>query len=610
MTPEELAELYMSPRAKDLDTLDRYVRCTQYNGRVDWFDPESKVPLFERRPCVNYAICKSAIGSHVSFVLGEGRWPALTTATSEDDRALDDQWGLSKEDSDLVDRFVNIILVRYAKLKKVAREMLGDAMSCRSVAVVVSVKAGRLCAETVRAGWCTPTFNEMNEVTRLEIRYPYIESFFNDQSNRWDTRCMLYRRVIDEKSDTVYLPAKALDSGKEPNWAVDKDKTREHKLGFCPVVWYPFMRPATTAGQVDGVAIHEHQLAEIDGLNIALSQKQRAAITAGDPQAYEIGVAEDINPAPVGVMARPSIELQGVGPDGSPMGVFATSPSQSRARRLLARKRGAGIIWRYPDKDSKVGYLTIPADSLRAVDEHAKDLRGKVAEGLRAVFIDPSEIKSHTTLSGKALSFLFSTQLAYDDLVRDDASDGILLPLVSMFLRVVLVVGRSDPRRLYVPGVKKLLPILERFEVDVEGDDGAPAGKHWMPPRLEAVWGPYFAPNEQDQLAVMQLVVQGFEGGVITRQMAVEKLTQNGLFDVGSAAEVVEAIVEELQDQQDRDNQNLHDTMQVMNTGDGGGGGGGGNDSGSDSKPKTGVVQGAAGPSKKPKKKYSPVYNR
>lgn len=564
MTPEEIATLYLSPRAQSLIRLDNYVTCTQYDGRVDWFDVESKVPLFERRPCINYPIAKSAIGSHVSFVLGEGRWPTLTSATSEDDEAFDDQWGLDKDDSDLVDRFVNIVLVRYAHLKKIAREMLSDAMSCRSVGVVVSVKSGRLCAETVRASWCSPTINEIGDCIRLEIRYPYIETFFNDQTHRWDRRCMLYRRVIDPVADTVYLPAKALDNGREPDWAVDKDKTRDHGLGFCPCIWYPFMKPATTAIEVDGIALHEHQLSEIDCLNVAMSQKQRAAVTAGDPQAYEIGVAEEVNPAPLGVTARPGIELQGAGPDGQPMGVFSSNQSLGRMRRLLARKRGAGVIWRYPDKDSKVGYLTIPADSLRAVDEHARDLRGKVAEGLRAVFIDPSEIRSHTTLSGKALSFLFSTQLAYDDLVRDDATDGVLLPLISMFLRVVLVVGRKDPRALYIPGVKKLLPILEKFEVDMEASDGQPAGKHWMPPRLDPVWGPYFAPNEQDQLAVTQLVVQAKEGGVITRQMGVEKLSQSGVFTVGSAAEVVDAIVEEQQEQQERDADALHESMKTM----------------------------------------------
>jgi hypothetical protein len=561
-TPEEIARLYMSPRAIELDLLDRYVKCSQYEGRlVEWFDVSSDKPIFERRPCINYPIAKSAIGSHVSFVLGEGRWPALTSSTSEDDTTLDDQWGLTKEDSDLIDRFVNVILCRYARLKKVAREMLGDAMGCKSVAVVIAVKGGRICAETVRAAWATPTLNDLGECIKLEIQYPYIESFYNDDSRRWDKRCMLYRRVIDEVTDTVYVPAKALDSGRQPVWVADKTKSRSHGLGFCPVLWYAFMKPASTANEVDGVALHQHQLSEIDCLNYALSQKQRAATVTSDPQMFETGVAEDVNPAPIGQTAHTGIEVQGVGADGKPMGVFSSGPSQ-RARRRLARKRGAGIIWRYPDKDSRVGYLTIPGDSLKTVDEHAKDLRTKIAESLRCIFISPSEIKTHTTLSGKALAFLFAAQLAYDDTVRDDFIDGGLLPLVNLLLRVVLVVGRDNPKKLYVPGVEKIVPILEKFEVDIEGSDGG--ARMWMPPRMEPVWGPYFAPNEHDQLAVVQLVCLAVTQGTITRQMAVEKLAQSGVFEVGSAKEVVEQILKEKEEERDAANAALHKATDAL----------------------------------------------
>ena len=563
MSPEELARKYMTPRAIELEQLDKYVRGTQYEGRKDWFDDASEVPLFERKPCVIYPITKSAIGSHTSFILGEGRWPTLTSATNEDDQEIDEEWGLNKDDSDIVDRFVNVVLVKYAQLQEVSTEFLGDAMGMRSAAAVLSIRKGRICVETMRASWCTPTLDELGECTKLVIRYPFIEDYFDDYKRQWTKRCLIYRREIDAVSDTVWKPAVALDSGKEPEWTIDTEKSKEHGLGFCPVIWYPFMRAATTDNVVDGVAIHESQLQEIDGLNIALSQKQRAAVSAGDPQLVEIGADEDHNPAPMGAQARTSIEAR-QGPDGKPQYGFS---SNRRSRRGSARKRGAGVIWTYPNTQTKVAYLTIPGDALKAIDDHAKDMRSKIAESMNAVFIDPAELKMHAALSGKALSFMFQRQLSFDDKVRSDFANKALVPLVSMLLRMVFVIGKKNPKGLYIPGVKKVVPVLARFEREMVDDAGnVIAGQTvWMPPRIAPVWGPYFAPNEQDQLAVAQLAIQTFQAGLCTREQAIEKLASSGVFDVGSAAEIVEAIVKEQDETEQRKQAALHDAMAKMN---------------------------------------------
>lgn len=562
--PQAIARAYLSPRAQELDRLDRYIEGTQYEGRPDWFDNASETPIVERAPCIKDPIAQSAIGTHTAFVFGEGRWPKITSATSEDDRALDPDWGLATAESDTLDRFVNVVLVRYARLKEVARAMLAEAMGSRSSGVVMCVRRGQLCVETVRASWCIPTLNDLGEVLQLEIRYPYIETFFNDATRSYEKRCMLYRRVLDAKSDTVYEAAVGLENAREPDWVVNKAKTVEHGLGFCPAIWYPFMKPCTTANDVDGVAIHERQLNEIDCLNISLSQKQRAATMAGDPQMVEIGVQDDVNPAPMGVTSRGIIETRAiVGPDGKPATTSGFASQRSRGRGA-ARKRGAGVIWRYPDKDTTVEYLTIPPGALQAVADHAKDVRGKIAEALHAVFVDPSELHTHAEMSGKALSFLFSRQLGFCDLVRDDVADKALVPMVSMLLRIVFIVGSKNPRSLYVPGVKVMLPILSGFvREQAPANDREKAGAVWMPPRLAPIWGPYFAASEADQFNVVKLVVAALQGGTITVEMAIEKLSTSGVFDVASAKEVAEAIAAKVAN----DNQSLHGAIRALGAG-------------------------------------------
>lgn len=540
---DTIARKYVSPRASELDNLERYVSCTQYEGKVGWFDTASEAPLFERKPCVNYPISKTAIGSHVAFVLGEGRWPNLTCSPSENDESIDDEWGLDEDDSETFDAWVNLVLVKRANLKELAREMLHDAMASRSVAVVACVRNGQLVAETVKAAWCTPTLDDSGDVLALEIRYPYIQSQKNEATGDWEDKCLLYRRTIDATSDTVYLPGIARENGKEPVWAVDKNKTRDHGLGFCPVIWYPFLKPCSVVNEIDGVAIHEHQLGEIDCLNRSLSQRHRAAVTAGDPQAAEFGVAEDENVGPTGVTStgegRGEIKTIRDQASDKSVAVFGARTS----RRANARKRGAGVIWRYKSDKARAELLTLPGDALKVLDDDARDLRDKIAEALFAVFVDPSSLKMHAAMSAKALAFLFSRQVGFCDQIRQNFAEKALLPLISMLLRIVSVVGRKGPRSLRLPGLVKILPILERFEQKLAGKDGKPSGAiAWMPPRVEPVWGPYFPPNEQDQLFVVQLTTQAKDGGLITTKQGVEKLSKEGVFDVGSAGEVVEAI--------------------------------------------------------------------
>lgn len=577
--PNALARLYLSPRATSIGLVESYVLGTQYAGRIPWFDASSNVPLFERAPCIKYPIVATAIASHVAFVLGEGRWPTLSSGTSEDDGEIDEDWGLPLKESETLDRFVNVVLVKHARVKETARELLAEAMGCRSVAVVTSVRAGRLCAETVKPAWCTPTLDDNEECSKLEIRYPYIETFYNEAEKKWDTRCMLYRRVIDAVKDTVYLPAKAKEDGSQPDWKEDPAKTKEHGLGFCPVLWYPFMKPCSVATEVDGVAIHERQLEEVDCLNIALSQKQRAAVVAGDPQTIETGVASDHNPAPMAAVSRGVIIKKTDASDRS-VSVFSSTSNASTGRKL-ARMRGSGVVWTYPDAAAKVYQLTLPEGALAAIDDHAKDLRNKLSEAFFAVFLDPNEARTHGAISGKAMAFMFSRQLGFCDQVRDDFGDKALIPLVSMLLRIVYVIGKKNPTSLYMPGVKKVLPILESFDRETSDESGATTTKRaWVAPRLEPQWGPYFPPGEQDQLFVVQLAAQAKEAGVATTTMCVEKLRDAGVFNVASAEEVVKGIDEERATAQQEAMDQVHATAAALN--------------GPEKNPKPGKVNGAA----------------
>jgi hypothetical protein len=438
-----------SPRYRRLERLESWVEGQQYNNRKhDWFDDE--VPLWERRPCIVYPAVSLAIQSYVDLLFGEGRFPAFTSRPGEEEQ--DDSAGLDEENSKTLDRF----LTKHHDLcsfKAYCREGLGAAMGAGTTVGIHGHRNGKPFAELIPAKWGTPTFDTQGAVTSLEIRYPYVEEY-KLSTGAWAVRVMLYRRVIDEKSDTTYLPTVAQENGREPSWAVDKTKTLEHHLGFCPVVWYPFMKGCAPVNVIDGKAIHALTTDEIQQHDVARSQWHRCALLS-EPQMCEIGVSPGYNPTDVGRPAMvPATETGGPVSVTNPMrGGYATGPSGT------ARKKGPGYVNQYPDPETKVEMLETPASSLEAQHINCSDLRIKVQEALCVVFLDPESIKFAATTSGKALEAIKQKQIDRCGQYRDDLRDRFLLPSIDMQLRIAQRVGTA----LKVPMIVEVLPLLKKF---------------------------------------------------------------------------------------------------------------------------------------------------
>jgi hypothetical protein len=556
----------MSPRYMRLDNLERYVIGTQYEGRAHFWDDEK--PLYERAPSIVHPIAASAINSVVDMCLGEGRWPAIHAQvaedTAEDDESdeeqpetnakgeavptfpkpkpkkvaapFDDRFALTEEDSETLDALAEAV-VKQAKLRTVCESLLKQALSARTSVAVCCIRDGRLAVDTTLAKRCRPKFSKQRpqELESLEIRYPYLDEYFHPVERKWAVRVLLYRRVIDAKADTTFHPIEAPSDGVEPkDWRADPDNTIEHGFGFCPARWYAHRKECSTVAEIDGHAIHERLLDEIDAHNYALSQRNVAAMVAASPPTVEIGVNDDDNPAPMG--RTPKLIIQNVDADGNvaPGGWSDGRPS------VPARKRGPGVIWRYPSPESKVEMLTMGGDSLKPIDDDARDLRAKIAESMGVVFVDPNDASFSAELSGKAIARLYDRQIRLCDKEREDFGDNCLLPLVDMLLRIALHSERTKAGALYLPGLKEALPILERFEQPVEGSDLS-----WFPIPFDLAWGPYFAPDAAEEKATVETVTAAHSGGYITQYSAVEKLRD--IFGIKSVAEYMQDLEKENQ---------------------------------------------------------------
>lgn len=449
----KLVSARMSPRAQRMMNFERYVEGTQYEGRPGFFD--RSVPLWHRAPCIVYPLVANAIASNTDLVLGETRWPRITSRPSEND-SREDQDGLNVEESSLLDKTI-VEIERQARFHSAMREAFTAAQGCGSAALIFGVRGGQLFIDSTKARWCEPEFDEMGCVKKLVIEYPYYATI--RERGVWKVVPKMYRREIDDKKDVTFKSARLTASNTEPDWEIESKV--EHGLGFCPVVWYSFMRGCSVVDNYDGHPVHEFLLDEVTALDFALSMKHRAALYAGDPQWTEIGVEPGYVPTQTGaIVGVPATSAGGaITSENRPTGEYR-APQNRQGRR-----KGPGEVWQYESPDVKVQLHSLPGDALTALENHCMDLRMKLAESLSAVFLDADSIRMRASvLSGKALEVIRSRQIDRCEQYRDDCGSRLLLPSLHMLLRVAYMVGKNE--QLNLSNLKPALKILERSYVE------------------------------------------------------------------------------------------------------------------------------------------------
>lgn len=444
----------MSPRAHRMANFERYVEGTQYAGRPDFFD--RSVPLWYRAPCVVYPLVANAISSNTDLVIGETRWPRLTSRPSEDDGFFDET-GLNESESAILDKFVYEVQ-RQCRFHAAMREAFTAAQGCGSAGLIFGVREGHLFVDSVKARWCEPEFAADGSVQRLVIEYPYYATF--KARNTWKVVPKMYRREIDDTKDVTFRSENISSSGCEPMWEVESSV--EHGMGFCPVVWYQFMSGCSVVDNHDGHPIHEFLLDEITALDFALSMKHRAALYAGDPQWTEVGVEPGYVPTQPGeLVSVPSTSMGGpISGDNRPTGEYRAQVSQKQGRR-----KGPGEVWQYESPDVKVQLHSLPGDALTSLENHCMDLRMKLAESLSAVFLDADSIRMRASgLSGKALEVVRARQIDRCEQYRDDCGSKLLLPSMHMLLRICHTMGMRG--QLRIAGINTVLQLLGRSYVE------------------------------------------------------------------------------------------------------------------------------------------------
>lgn len=511
----QIADLYKTPRYRQLEVFEKYIDGSVYDGRPDFFNPGGDVPLLGRKPCVVFPIGEIAIGSHVDMVLGEKSWPRLKVAGS----AISDE--AKKKYETLIANVVD-----QAELRSQMAEALEIAMGARSVALVGCIDKGQIGVQLLSTKGCTLERDSLGRPTRLVETYPYVEEV-RDPVNpgKWTWMPMIYRRVIDARRDDVFIPVVATENATAEPITIDPAQSRVHNLGFCPVEWYAFRpRLGRKRAGPDGRAIHERLLDEIDALNIGLSQRTRSAHYAGDPQLWETGVDKDEQIAPQGTISPGSIV------DHTGKVIFGRPNSPHRT----GRKKGPGAVWRYESHEARVGMLTLPGDAFDAVNSHCKDILSICCEGMYYVRLEYDQARMGTDVSGRALEILHKPQVLYDSKVREDFGPHGIVAAIDLLMRVALAAERNRPGSVYLEGLKEAVSVLETFEQTVEDPNAAvpvlAAGQEppapatttmWMPPQLTLEWGPMFPDTAADIKLKTEAAGEARSSKLISKKTAV-----------------------------------------------------------------------------------------
>ena len=279
----------LSERQQALDILYRYYRTTNYEGRkTDWdgrpamdkietdfvatsgaipagfYDAgqTAEVPLRFRKPSAPFYMARVIVRRFTSLLFSQKRHPKINC---DDPRTEDWLNGFAEQ-------------TRLWAQMQMARNY-GGAMG--SVCVGAKIVDSKPFVEVHDPRWCHPQFSDRDELTIsvLEKRYQFSEEILDPLTGERVEVWFWYRRVIDEKTDTVW-PRVAVQTSEEPDWEREDFERVEHNFGFTPVVWIQNM-PVQDAvdGDPDCLGIFD-TVEQIDRL---WSQAARGTVANCDP---------------------------------------------------------------------------------------------------------------------------------------------------------------------------------------------------------------------------------------------------------------------------------------------------------------------------------------
>ena len=496
-----LSYLCGSKRFKELDKLEAYYRCTQYDGRrYDWngnmrgygqaadIEPGYYVPLAQRRPSARYNLARLIVRRFTAMIFGTERFPELMV--DGDDDAQD---------------YVRA-LARAAKLPARMQELRRKGGAQGSVGASFGFVGGKPRLSIHNAKHIT--------ILRWEDRYEHrpaevLESWAYprtvwDKDGKSREITMYFARYWNEQEEVTWDPIPA-ELARTQQWQKAINSTViEHGYGFCPFYW---IQNQPDSDEVDGESDYEGQCDTLDQINILLSATSKGTVANVDPT---LVIHDDPQTANKGSIRK-----------GSENAIYS--------------KGGAK-------------YLELTGESLKAGLALLKELKQETLDTVGVILGDPDTMSSKVS-SAAALRMLYMPMLTESDVLRDQYGTAMVQLLGGMLMAAKQIAGRDPGQIVTTEDGQKMqqLPSVKLPQRAVAGEgDGPPTMVDRVPGESEEItlnWPPYFPNTWQDTKEAVNAVqaARGGQSAIISRKTAVENVAPLlGITDVDEEMDAID----------------------------------------------------------------------
>lgn len=339
-----------------------------------------KVALRDRRPSVQGNLCTRVVEESVSFLFGEGRFPAVKFDDDAQTKAMVALLADCRADEQMqFAAFLGSIGSACVFL-----DVIGDVLSLRPVDTML------LTPEFSRA---RPT--ELERLTELyKVRGMQLAAMGYPVGLDQAHVQFWWRRVWDAEGEWWFTPVPVvLESGEksDPPSKVDQVRSVPHRLGFVPAVWIRNMAGGAR-GAPDGKCTFQGGIETSIEYDYQLSQGGRGLKYSSDP----------------------TLVLKDDGTD-APLGALMGSAGQGD----IPRGAGHALV---VTGDAKL--LEINGQAARAVIDFAKFLREVAIEAMHGNV--SSVERARTAMSGEAMKMHYASLVLLADRLRGPWGRGFL----------------------------------------------------------------------------------------------------------------------------------------------------------------------------------------
>jgi len=367
-------------RARMLSILHRVLDGTLYDALPYEFHQERTVsndyiPLRERRPSVRYGLCRIIVEDSVALLFSEGHFPTI----------------------DSPDRAVAAVLADIVKESRLNQRMTEAAIrgSVGSVALALRILKGRVFVDVLDTTFLQPVWDpdEPDKLLKVVERYKADSAellaqgyeLLDPDADHW------FQRIWTETEETWFVPTPV---GAALPSETDFDRTKQHHLGFVPIVWIKNLPgPSATGSPFDGACTFRPAVETAIEIDYQLSQAGRGLKYSSDPTL---------------IIKEPALAGDGTIVRG---GSYA----------LVVSEKG----------DAKL--LEIGGTAASAVIEYVRTLREFALESVHGSRASPERLTA--AQSGRAIELLNQGLIWLADNLRVSYGEGALIDLMRMILR-------------------------------------------------------------------------------------------------------------------------------------------------------------------------------